>query len=176
MTRFKQLAVLFSAALILSACGFQLRGQYNFDFDAIELRGMANSEMNQNMDLQLQILNLKVNPVEGAPVKLNLIGEMRDRSIVTFSATGRAREVRITYELLYNVTDKNGEFLIATTQLSQRRELTYSDDQILGKETEESRLVTEMQRDIARQISGRLSALNLGQTKKNDATNGGLNK
>jgi LPS-assembly lipoprotein len=47
--------------------------------------------------------------------------------------------------------------------LSQRRELTYTDDQILGKEAEENQLYTEMQRDIARQITGRLSALQLGQ-------------
>jgi LPS-assembly lipoprotein len=162
MKRFIQTIALLATTLALTACGFQLRGQYNFDFEKIELRGMENSEMNRNMDLQLQILNLKVNPPEGAPLKLNLLGETRDRSIVTFSATGRAREVRITYELLYSVVDKNGDFLIATSQLSQRRELTYTDDQILGKEAEENQLYTEMQRDIARQITGRLSALQLG--------------
>lgn len=108
MKRFIQAIALLAATIALAACGFQLRGQYNFDFETIELRGMENSEMNRNMDLQLQILNLKVNPPEGAPLKLNLISETRDRSIVTFSATGRAREVRLTYELLYNVVDKQG--------------------------------------------------------------------
>ena len=163
MKRFIQSTALLVATLTLVACGFQLRGQYNFDFEQIELRGIENSDMNRNMDLQLQTLNLKVNPPEGAPLKLNLLSELRDRSIVTFSATGRAREVRITYELVYSVVDKNGDFLIATSQLSQRRELTYTDDQILGKAAEENQLYTEMQRDIARQITGRLSALRLGQ-------------
>ncbi|HEX4879446.1 MAG TPA: LPS assembly lipoprotein LptE [Limnobacter sp.] len=153
--------LLFSMAV--AACGFQLRGQYDFDFDRINLRGLDRSEMQQNMDLQLQILDLKVNPAEGAPLTLTLLSETRDRSIVTFSASGRAREVRITYDLLYQVTDAKGEFLIATSQLSQRRELLYSDDQILGKEAEENRLYTEMQRDIARQIISRLSALQLGK-------------
>ncbi|HEX4917140.1 MAG TPA: LPS assembly lipoprotein LptE [Limnobacter sp.] len=150
-------------SMVLAACGFQLRGQYDFDFDRINLRGLDRSEMQQNMDLQLQILDLKVNPAEGAPLTLTLLSETRDRSIVTFSASGRAREVRITYDLLYQVTDAKGEFLIATSQLSQRRELLYSDDQILGKEAEENRLYTEMQRDIARQIISRLSALQLGK-------------
>lgn len=162
MKRYTQALLVLAATLALTACGFQLRGQYNFDFDRIELRGLESAEMNRNMDLQLQILNLKVNPPEGAPLKLNLIRETRDRSIVTFSATGRAREVRLSYDLVYSVTDKNGDFLIATSQLSQRRELPYTDDQILGKEAEENQLYTEMQRDIARQISGRLSALKLG--------------
>lgn len=168
MKRFIQTIALLAVTFTLTACGFQLRGQYSFDFEKIDLRGMENSEMNRNMDLQLQILNLQVNPSEGSPLTLNLISELRDRSIVTFSATGRAREVRVTYELLYSVTDKNGDFLIATSQLSQRRELTYTDDQILGKEAEENRLYTEMQRDIARQITGRLSALKIvnGQAAK----------
>jgi len=138
MKRFIQTIALLATTLALAACGFQLRGQYNFDFEKIELRGMENSEMNRNMDLQLQILNLKVNPPGGAPLKLNLISETRDRSIVTFSATGRAREVRVTYNLVY-------------------------------KEAEENQLYTEMQRDIARQITGRLSALQLdkkGQAAK----------
>ncbi|HEX4856662.1 MAG TPA: LPS assembly lipoprotein LptE [Limnobacter sp.] len=161
MKRPIQMLVMLCAIGLLAACGFQLRGQYSFDFDRIELRGMENSEMNRNMDLQLQILNLKVNPPEGAPVKLNLVREIRDRSIVTFSASGRAREVRITYDLVYSVTNRNGDFLIATSQVSQRRELAYSDDQILGKEAEENQLYTDMQRDVARQITGRLSALKL---------------
>lgn len=161
MKRFIQFTALLSLLFGLAACGFQLRGQYNFDFKQIELRGMENSEMNRNMDLQLQILNLKINPPDGAPLKLNLIREIRDRSIVTFSASGRAREVRLSYDLVYSVTDRSGDFLIATTQVSQRRELTYSDDQILGKEAEENQLYTDMQRDIARQITSRLSALKL---------------
>lgn len=165
MKRVIQIFSVLCLVATLAACGFQLRGQYAFDFDRIELRGMEKTEMYRNMDLQLQILDLAVNPTAGAPLKLTLLRETRDRSIVTFSASGRAREVRLTYELQYHVTDKNGDFLIATNVLSQRRELTYSDDQILGKESEENTLYTEMQRDIARQISARLSALKIGKSK-----------
>ena len=145
----------------LAACGFQLRGQYTFDFDKIGLAGLDKSEMYRTLDLQFQIIDLKVNPVEGAPLKVTLLSEQRDRSIVTFSGTGRAREVRITYEVTYKVEDRQGDFLIATTQLGQQRELTYSDDQILGKESEENQLYQDMQKDIARQIILRLSALKL---------------
>ncbi|MCQ8896562.1 LPS assembly lipoprotein LptE [Limnobacter humi] len=166
MTRIHTLTALLLSALLLAACGFQLRGQYTFDFDRIELRGMEKTEMNRNMNLQMQIMGIAVNTADGAPLKLTLLKEKRDRSIVTFSASGRAREVRLTYDLDYQVTDKQGDFLIATTTLQQRRELTYSDDQILGKEMEEANLYTEMQRDIARQISARLAALKL--SKRND--------
>lgn len=161
MKRAIQFLFLLTALCALTACGFQLRGQYSFDFDQIELRGMEKTEMHRNMNLQLQIHNLIINPPSAAPLKLTLLKEHRDRSIVTFSATGRAREVRLTYDLTYQVTDKAGDFLIASTQLTQRRELTYSDDQILGKEAEENSLYTEMQQDIARQISARLGALKL---------------
>lgn len=147
----------------LTACGFQLRGQYRFDFDSIDLSGMNNSEFYRTVKLQLQTNQLKVNPPEGAAIKLNLLSEQRERSIVTFSASGRAREVRLNYTVQFSVTDKQADYLIATSELNQRRELTYSDDQILGKEAEENRLYREMQEDMARQIIGRLSSLSLGK-------------
>jgi LPS-assembly lipoprotein len=146
----------------LTACGFQLRGQYNVPFNSIGLRGLEKSDMYRTMQLQLQILDVQVNPSSSTlppPLQLSLVGEQRERSIVTFSASGRAREVRLTYTLTYHVTDPQGDYQIATSKLTQFREITYSDDQILGKEAEENRLVAEMQRDIARQIISRLAVL-----------------
>lgn len=162
-----RLIKLLSALLMLSvltACGFKLRGQASFDFDRIKRNGLENSQMARTMDMSLDINGLEVNRGDG-PVTLTLVSEQRERSIVTFSATGRAREVRISYTLTFYVKDKAGDFLIADTQLTQFRELTYNDDQILGKEAEENRLYKEMQSDIARQIIGRLSTLSLGKSK-----------
>jgi LPS-assembly lipoprotein len=146
---------------LLSACGFQLRGQYKFDFSSIDVSGMSNSELSRTMALQLKTHDLEVNPPQGSPFKINLISEKRDRSIVTFSATGRALEMRLTDKVTYSVTDKNADYVIATSELTQRRDLTYSDDQVLGKETEENMLFREMQEDISRQILGRLSSLSV---------------
>lgn len=148
-------------SLILVSCGFQLRGQFNFGFDTLNRRGMDNTDMSRTMDMQLEINKLKVNTDKNAPITLDLLGERRDRDIVTFSATGRAREVRIIYSLKFQVRDRKGEYLIAPTELSQRRELTYNDNQILGKEAEEIQLYQEMQKDIARLILTRLSVLDL---------------
>lgn len=148
-------------SLVLASCGFQLRGQFNFGFDTLNRRGMDNTDMSRTMDMQLEINQLKVNTDKNAPITLDLLGERRDRDIVTFSATGRAREVRIIYSLKFQVRDRNGDYLIAPTELSQRRELTYNDNQILGKEAEEIQLYQEMQKDIARLILTRLSVINL---------------
>lgn len=163
----KPLVKLFLALLattVLTACGFQLRGQASFDFDRINRQGLENTQMARNMDMALQIHNLDVN-TGASPVTLTLISDERERSIVTFSATGRAREVRISYSLVFSVKDRAGDFLIADTTLTQTRELTYNDDQILGKEAEENRLYREMQSDIARQIVSRLSSISLGKSK-----------
>lgn len=154
------LSALIFLSLVLASCGFQLRGQFNFGFDTLNRRGMDNTDMSRTMDMQLEINKLKVNTDKNAPVTLDLLGERRDRDIVTFSATGRAREVRIIYSLKFQVRDRNGDYLIAPTELSQRRELTYNDNQILGKEAEEIQLYQEMQKDIARLILTRLSVIN----------------
>ncbi|MDX1669876.1 MAG: LPS assembly lipoprotein LptE [Limnobacter sp.] len=145
---------------ILAGCGFQLRGQADFDFDRVKRQGLDKVQMSRIMDMALTINGLEVN-VGQSPVTLTLIDELRERSIVTFSATGRAREVRITYTLTFSVKDAKSDFLIADTSLTQQRELTYSDEQILGKEAEENRLFKEMQEDIARQIVTRLGNVSL---------------
>lgn len=159
-------------SLILASCGFQLRGQFNFGFDTLNRRGMDNTDMSRTMDMQLEINKLKVNTDKNAPVTLDLLGERRDRDIVTFSATGRAREVRIIYSLKFQVRDRNGDYLIAPTELSQRRELTYNDNQILGKEAEEIQLYQEMQKDIARLILTRLSVINLSSPTSSNPSAG----
>lgn len=149
---------------ILVGCGFQLRGQADFEFDRIKRRGLDTAQMSRIMDMNLKINGLEVNVGEG-PVTLTLVDETRERSIVTFSATGRAREVQITYTLTFHVKNKAGDYLIADTALTQQRELTYDDDQILGKEAEENRLFKEMQEDVARQIVTRLGNVSLKQAQ-----------
>lgn len=157
--KFRWLVIVLSLS-VLAGCGFQLRGQADFDFDRIKRQGLDTVQMSRVMDMALKVNGLEVN-IGQAPVTLTLIDESRERSIVTFSATGRAREVRITYTLTFSVRDSKSDYLIADTALSQQRELTYSDDQILGKEAEENRLFKEMQEDIARQIVTRLGNVSL---------------
>ncbi|NJM32305.1 MAG: hypothetical protein HC848_04840 [Limnobacter sp.] len=142
----------------LSACGFKLRGQNNFNFQALDRTGLENTEMARTMDLFLKVNGLAIN--EGnSQVRLTLLSQSQNREIVTFSATGRAREVRINYNLTFSVKNAQGEFLIADTLLTQSRELNYDDTEILGKEAEEDGLYKEMQQDIAQLILNRLSRL-----------------
>ncbi len=68
--------------------------------------------------------------------------------------------------MVFEVSNAQGEILIRETTLTQRREITYNDDEILGKEAEENRLYKEMQDDIAQQIVARLGALSLNNKTK----------
>ena len=68
-------AVIVFLLLGLSACGFQLRGQFNFPFDSLSRTGLNNTDMARTLDMQLQIYKLKVNAVTNPPVFLELMGE-----------------------------------------------------------------------------------------------------
>lgn len=160
MRRFKLLFVSLCCLIIVSACGFTLRSQttFDFDFDRVKLVGFKDSQMERILKLTLEIHSLEVN-TEPAQIKIIRINDTFDRSILTFSATGRAQEVRLSYMLTFEVTDAQGQTQIQQTTLTQRRDITYNDDEILGKEAEENRLFTEMQTDIAQQIVTRIGAL-----------------
>ncbi len=157
------LCVLFS----LSACGFTLRGQSTFDFEFkhIQLHNFNDSQMARILKLALEIHGLETDS-EKPQLTIKRISDLFDRSIVTFSATGRAQEVGLSYQLVFEVSNAQGEILIRETTLTQRREITYNDDEILGKEAEENRLYKEMQDDIAQQIVARLGALSLNNKTK----------
>lgn len=155
--------LLLLVATSLSACGFQLRGQTNLSVKTLQVDGLEGTRFQRYLVRYLEVNGVKV-VQENGEAKLIIKNEGRQRNIVTFSATGRAREVEIVYSVLFSLKDLKGDFVIADTTLTQNRDMTYDDDQILGKEAEENRLYQEMERDIARQIltqvGTRLSANN----------------
>jgi LPS-assembly lipoprotein len=77
------------------------------------------------------------------------------------SAAGRVREFELVRTFSFRLADKSGADLIAPSRIVLRRELTFSDDQVLSKEAEELLLWKDMQNDLVQQLMRRLSAAKL---------------
>lgn len=148
---------LLATVLLLGSCGFQLRNQANLGIETIEVIGMDSTNFKRYLSRYIQVNGVQI-VEKNAQAQLLLLGESSQRNVVTFSATGRAREVEVVYQIKFSLRNPQGEFLIADTTLTQARDMTYDDDQILGKEAEERRLYQEMEQDSARQILNQVSA------------------
>jgi LPS-assembly lipoprotein len=83
--------------------------------------------------------------------------EMRDKSILTFTAAGKVNEYRLRYRVGFRVTDSKAlQVFLPTSEIILTRDMSYNDAQVLAKEAEEQLLYRDMQTDMVQQIMRRL--------------------
>jgi len=141
--RFSRAALVGVIAVLLAACGFHLRGQAQLPFETLYIPG-------------------KTRLVDGpgdAQAVLGFTQELRDKIILSFSAAGRVSEYQLRYRVGFRVTDPKGvQVYLPTIEILLTRDVSYSDAQVLAKETEEALLYRDMQSDMVQQIMRRLVA------------------
>lgn len=152
------------AALLLSSCGFRLRGEATLPFESIYVQGFAASPF--TIQLKRSITSGTqariTDKPEDAQVVLQIMNERQEKEILALSGGGRVREFYLRYRVSYRLTDnKRTTEYIAPSEIVLRRELTYSDAEALAKESEEMLLFRDMQTDAARQLLFRLQVVKL---------------
>ena len=90
----------------------------------------------------------------------DLLGEQRDKIILSLSTSGQPREYQLRYRVAYSLHDAKGGVYISPTTLILRRDITFN-DQVLAKEYEEQLLYQDMQSDMVQQILRRMQASRL---------------
>ena len=145
-------------ALLLSACGFQLRGSAALPFDTLY---MPNTTGGIALDLKRNIQSgtrtTVVDDPKTAEAVLDFTQEIREKIILSLAATGRVREYQLRYRVGFRVHDgKGGDFLpVNTVQLT--RDISFNDSDVLAKETEEQLLYRDMQFDMVQQVMQRIA-------------------
>jgi LPS-assembly lipoprotein len=94
-----------------------------------------------------------------AEAQFVLLGETRNKSILSLNSLGRVREYLLTYTLTFAVRDAKGAELVPPTQISLRRNMAFDETQVLAKESEEALLYRDMQADLVQQIIRRLASM-----------------
>ncbi|HXU93209.1 MAG TPA: LPS assembly lipoprotein LptE [Gallionella sp.] len=146
-------------SLLLTACGFHLRGHAGMPFSTLYLNTTGPdtpfiTELRQN----LTVNNIKlVNSAEKADVILNIESEVLDKQILSLSGAGRVSEFQLYYRVSVHAYDNKAQDWIPTETMEMRRDYSYSDTQILAKEQEEAMIVQSMRTDMVQQIIRRLS-------------------
>jgi LPS-assembly lipoprotein len=147
-----------SAALCvaLAACGFHLRGQSTLPFDSVYITGAPVFVSQLSRALRAGSTVRIADNSKDAQVTLQILSELRERVILSLSAAGRVREITLRYRVSYRLTDAKGIEYIPASEIVLRRDVTYSDTDVLGKEQEEDLLYRDMQRDALQQVVRRL--------------------
>ncbi|NWG30236.1 MAG: hypothetical protein HXY29_01910 [Rhodocyclaceae bacterium] len=154
-------ALILVFALLLSACGFQLRGSYNLPWETLAISGLP-----ENSELYFQIkrgiesgsLTKVVSDAKSANATLVVLRNDQHKSILSLSAKGLVREFQLTRSFIYRVQDANGHPLQPDSQIILQREMTFDDEHVFAKEAEEAIIWREMQQDLVQQLLRRLSS------------------
>jgi LPS-assembly lipoprotein len=147
-------------ALLLAGCGFQLRGAANLPFDSLYIdipqTNLIGAQLARNLrnGSNAKIVDNRAD----AQVILTRVSEVRGKTILSINSAGRVREFRLRYTFNYSLVDQKGQNVAVPATLSLERDYSFSDDQVLAKESEEALLYRDMQSDLVQQIIRRLAA------------------
>jgi len=156
-----------AALLVASAtagCGFQLRGSngsYTMPFHSIYLGFPDTSALGTELKRNLRATGQVdiADKATDAEAQFVLLGETRNKAILSLNSLGRVREYLLTYTLTFAVRDAKGAELVPATEISLRRNMAFDETQVLAKESEEALLYRDMQADLVQQIIRRLAAM-----------------
>ncbi len=162
LLRAVSLAVFSLAVLGLSGCGFKMRGaDLGLTFDRVMVVGTTNVAKELRARLKESPQVQVVNDAAQSQVILTVMAENIERTVVSFSAAGRPREIQMRMRIVYRVTDR---FLVTLTppqEISQTRDISVSENEALAMANAEAFMQRDMERDLTEQLIRRLRAIRL---------------
>ena len=146
----------------LTGCGFKLRSSQNFAFQTVavtpEKGGLVATDV-------IRYFGSAIVPLQpaagGAPpeVILDILHDLREKTVVGVNATGQVREFQLKIRVKFRLRTPQGNDLIAPTEITQQRDISFNESAVLAKEAEEVLLFRDMQNDIVQQLLRRVAAV-----------------
>lgn len=158
----------------LTACGFHLRGAQPLPFESLYIAMPEYSEVGAALKRNIRAAGgtRLVDAAKDAQAVLTVVGETRERNILSLNSAGRVRELELRYRFVFRVHDNKGTDFIPQGTILLKRDMTYDDSVVLAKEQEEALLYRDMQNDLVQQILRRLAAAKLDKSGEPSAAGG----
>lgn len=152
------------AAVVLSACGFQLRGSNHvagLPFKTIFVGFPESSSLGNELKRNIRGSGATLIGADAktSQVVLEVLSEAKEKVILSLNSQGRVREYSLYYKLRFRVKDNQDNELLAPTEIVLKRDISFNEAQVLAKEREEILLYRDMQTDLVQQVMRRLSAI-----------------
>ena len=142
----------------VAGCGFHLRGAVQLPFSSLYVQVANSSLVGHELKRALRASDVRLteDPKEAAAT-LAILGEIRERHILSLGGQGRVREYQLRYRLAYQVTNPKG-VVTPPTEIALKRDISFNDTEALAKEAEEAILYRDMQLDAVQQLLRRLQS------------------
>ncbi|OGV51261.1 MAG: hypothetical protein A3F46_03590 [Legionellales bacterium RIFCSPHIGHO2_12_FULL_42_9] len=155
-----QKPLLIIAFLLLSSCGFHLRGLAEIpdwlNNIAIVVEN-GNRELEPLLNAELESYHVKVSSSKTkAPYWLIIENDSLQKQITNISASTTPRQYLLIYTVQFSLIKNKGETLLSSNTVTVNRQFTLNNDRILGSDYEEMIFKREMERDAVSLILSRL--------------------
>ncbi|AMQ84923.1 LPS-assembly lipoprotein LptE [Pseudomonas sp. 22105] len=150
-------------AVLLSACGFQLRGTGTTELTIKELDLSARNAYGETVTQLRQVLEASgVKVVSGAPYKLYLSDEQESQRILSYAGAGRTGEYQVNTVLSYDIRgDKN--LLLKSDKLEVQKVFIHDGNNLVGSDQEANDARNETRRELVQRMMLRLQQLTPAQ-------------
>jgi len=149
-----------TVALALGGCGFHLRGEATYAFQTIYVNGAAAPTVAAELRRALTATgNARVvDDAKSAQVILDFPFITDDKEVLTISGGGSVREYLLIKRVQFRLHDADGNEWLPPGEIALRRTYSFSESEVLARDTQEQRLLKEMQTDAVQQLVRRLQA------------------
>ena len=150
----KKLSIL-GLILFISACGFQLRGDIQTNFDSISISG-GSSNFNKTLQRKFRQAGITIKSASEAEKIVQIIKNDFTKTILSLTGTGLVSEYQLDYTVSYRFKSKDGPWNLPLT-IEASRTYTYDDSDILAKDEEEKRLLSGMEDQLIKTMATQIS-------------------
>jgi LPS-assembly lipoprotein len=147
--------------LLLSACGFEMRGVTPLPFDTMYVSIPKNTRFGAEVRRAIEAASPNTRLVDApkeAEAQLQQIANTRSMREVSLNAQGRVEEYELGLIFQFRVIDAKGRALLADTTLETYREMPYNDQIVQAKEGQAESLYRNMEQSLVSRIVRRVTA------------------
>jgi len=150
----KKLSIL-GLIFIISACGFQLRGDIQANFESISISG-GTSSFNKTLQRKFRQAGITIESRSKAEKNVEIIKNKFTKTILTLTGTGTVSEYQLDYFVTYRFKSEDGPWNLPIT-IEASRIYTYDDSDLLAKDEEEKRLLSGMEDQLIKTMATQIS-------------------
>lgn len=150
-------------AVLLSACGFQLRGTGTNELAIKELDLSARNAYGETVTQLRQVLESSgVKVYSGAPYKLVLTDEQESQRILSYAGAGRTGEYQVSTVLDYDIRGESNLTLLSD-KLEVQKIFIHDGNNLVGSDQEGNDARKETRRELVQRMMLRLQQLTPAQ-------------
>ena len=144
-------------ALLLSACGYHLRGAMELPagLKNVYLEG-GSAPLREQFNRAMEISSVAVaSSPETAGMIVKIFNEDNQRRVLSLSSGGVANNFELNYRFEYEIVDSKNKVLLARQPVEIKREYFNTQQAVIAKDIEETVIVKEMYQQAVRTVISR---------------------